>query len=182
MRLAIFATLGILACDPAIAEVATDGGMQNREIKALPAAELTGLLAGHGMGLAQAAELNHYPGPTHILELQAELGLATQQVAKVQASLNRTTAEARVIGEQLVQKERELDGAFREASVTPSMVRRLTAEIAAIKGRLRAVHLLAHLEMRATLTPEQIIAYDKLRGYAGDAPMNAHGHTGVTPG
>jgi len=36
--------------------------------------------------------------------------------------------------------------------------------------------------MRATLTPEQIIAYDKLRGYAGDAPMNAHGHTGVTPG
>ena len=182
MRLAIFVTLGVLACTPVIAEVATDGGMQNREIKALPAAELTGLLAGRGLGLAQAAELNHYPGPIHILELQSELGLSTQQLATVQASLDRTTAEARVVGAELVQKERELDGAFRAASVTPSIVTRLTADIAEIKGKLRAVHLLAHLEMRAIMTPEQIIAYDKLRGYAGDTPMNAQGHMGIKPG
>ncbi|WP_374297177.1 hypothetical protein [Sphingomonas sp.] len=182
MRFIAAILVSAFACSPAFAQVATQGGMQNREIKALPAAELAGLLAGRGLGLAQAAELNHYPGPTHVLELRAELGLTEQQLAAAHASLARTVAEARVIGAQLVQKERELDAAFRDASITPAIVTRLTAEIAEVKGRLRAVHLLAHLDMRAMLTPQQIEAYDKLRGYADDAPAAHHGHAGTKPG
>lgn len=182
MRVIAATLVGALACSPAFAQVATPGGMHNREIKALPAAELAGLLAGRGLGMAQAAELNHYPGPAHVLELRTELGLTEQQLKAVEASFARTAAEARTIGAELVQKERELDGAFRNAAVTPATVTRLTGEIAAISGRLRAVHLLAHLDMRAILTPQQVAAYDHLRGYADDAPAAHRGHAGMKPG
>ena len=40
---------------------------------------------------------------------------------------------------------------------------------AAADGQLRAVHLRAHLAMKAALTPEQFARYDRLRGYAGYA-------------
>ena len=41
-------------------------GQQARSIKALDDAEIDTLLNGRGMGLARAAELNHYPGPKHV--------------------------------------------------------------------------------------------------------------------
>ena len=44
-------------------------GLEAREIKALSEEQRQELLDGHGMGLALAAELNHYPGPKHVLEL-----------------------------------------------------------------------------------------------------------------
>ena len=91
MRFIAAILVSAFACSPAFAQVATQGGMQNREIKALPAAELAGLLAGRGLGMAQAAELNHYPGPAHVLELRTELGL-TEGIALVRAlkpALNR---------------------------------------------------------------------------------------------
>jgi hypothetical protein len=54
----------------------------------------------------------------------------------------------------------------------------LTAETAAIgeiQGRLRAVHLAAHLETRAILSAQQVAQYDKLRGYDGTSGSN-HSH------
>jgi hypothetical protein len=45
-------------------------GQQFSEIKALYADEIQGYLSGSGMGFAEAAELNHYPGPKHVLELR----------------------------------------------------------------------------------------------------------------
>ena len=44
-------------------------GMQARPIKALSEQQVADLAAGRGMGLALAAELNGYPGPSHVLEL-----------------------------------------------------------------------------------------------------------------
>ena len=38
-------------------------------IKALSDHEVSALLDGHGSGFAKAAELNGYPGPTHVLDL-----------------------------------------------------------------------------------------------------------------
>lgn len=182
MRLAMTAALSFLTIAPAVAQVATEGGMHNREIKALPAIELAGLLAGRGLGMAQAAELNHYPGPIHVLELRDELSLTGPQLEVVRSVFYRTVASARVIGAQLVEKERELDTAFREASITAAILGRLTAEIAVLKGKLREAHLMAHLEIRPVLTPHQIEAYDKLRGYTDASPANPHGHVGRTPG
>jgi hypothetical protein len=48
---------------------------ESHEIKALSPHEISDLLAGNGMGLAKAAELNRYPGPRHVPELAAQLQL-----------------------------------------------------------------------------------------------------------
>jgi hypothetical protein len=57
-------------------------GLQNRSIKTLQIADLN---AGHGMGLALAAELNGYPGPVHAIELADQLHLSPEQITKLMA-------------------------------------------------------------------------------------------------
>ena len=51
-------------------------GQESRDIKALSDEEIRGLLNGQGMALAKAGELNHYPGPMHVLEFAVEHDLA----------------------------------------------------------------------------------------------------------
>ena len=51
----------------------------------------------------------------------------------------------------------------------------MTAAIADLQGRLRTVHLSAHLDTRALLNPDQITRYEHLRGY-GHSPDSAHHH------
>ena len=60
---------------PAMADVSSYAGQEMRAIKSLSPQEVADLLAGRGMGLAKAAELNHYPGPRHVLDLARELDL-----------------------------------------------------------------------------------------------------------
>jgi len=48
-------------------------------IAAMSRQEANDLRSGAGMGLARAAELNHYPGPLHVLELAEQLGLSAAQ-------------------------------------------------------------------------------------------------------
>ena len=68
------AVLLVLAVSPAAAQdPAPYAGLETREIKALSPEQIEDLLAGEGMGYALAAELNHYPGPRHVLALAAEL-------------------------------------------------------------------------------------------------------------
>lgn len=154
---------------PAAAQTMGYAGEQDRDIKALSAQETADLLAGRGMGMARAGELNHHPGPAHVLELQDKLALTPEQAAAAKASFERMAAAARPLGAELVGRERALDGAFKDAALTPDGLARQTADIAAVQGRLRAVHLAAHLEMRRLLAPQQVAAYDRLRGYAGPA-------------
>ena len=101
----------------------------------------------------------------------------------VRTSFNRRQAGAKPLGAQLVAQERELDEAFRMGTLTPAQLNTRTEAIGALQGRLRAVHLAAHLEMRAVLTGPQIATYDALRGYAdgGAAPDAGHQH-GTHPG
>lgn len=75
-------------------------------------------------------------------------------------------------------RERALDGAFQQGAVTPSRLAAETKTIGLLQGRLRAVHLAAHVEMRSLLSPAQIGTYDRLRGYVGGEPpaAPAHGH------
>lgn len=51
-------------------------GMQSRQIKALSDQQIGDLRAGRGMGLALTAELNGYPGPSHLVELADQLGFS----------------------------------------------------------------------------------------------------------
>ena len=62
-------------------------GMQTRTIKSLSEQQVADLGAGRGMGLALAAELNGYPGPSHVLELADKLELSVDQRASVQLCL-----------------------------------------------------------------------------------------------
>jgi hypothetical protein len=59
-------------------------GFEGRAIKSLSDQQIGDLRAGRGIGLALAAELNGYPGPSHVLELAESLGLSEAQRARVQ--------------------------------------------------------------------------------------------------
>ena len=152
-------------------------GEEQREIKSLSAEEVEGLLNGNGMGLARVAELNHHPGPRHVLELAAELRLTPLQRTQTQAAFERMRGEAVRLGHLIVKHERELDATFAKGEIDTGRLHAATAEIARLQGDLRAAHLAAHLEMRRLLSPQQIAKYDELRGYAGGQKTNGrHDH------
>jgi len=98
-------------------------GQETREIKALDADRVAGLLAGEGLGYALAAELNGLPGPKHVLELATALGLSEEQRA-VTAAIFEAMREAAVeLGRRIVAAERTLDRGFAEGVADADAVR-----------------------------------------------------------
>lgn len=171
----IAAAVFLAAALAAAPSPAPHAGQESRAIKALSAEDVASYLAGEGMGLARAAELNHFPGPRHVLELRADLALTAAQARIVQASFDEMSAEARRLGAAIVDAEQSLDARFARGDLDAADVDRAVAAIAALQGKLRAAHLRAHLATRAALTPEQVARYDALRGYAHGAATD-HGH------
>ena len=143
-------------------------GLDERRIRALSPERVADLLAGRGAGYALAAELNDYPGPMHVLDLADELELTPRQRRLARTLEAENHRQASALGRRLVRLEAELDRAFRARTISGRTVERLTGPIASIEGRLRAVHLRAHLAMRGALEPAQIARYAEIRGYAGD--------------
>lgn len=88
--------------------------------------------------------------------------------------MDQHKAEARAIGEKLVEAERALDRLFASGSVGASELAEQVRVVAAIQGDYRLSHLETHRQMQAMLTSEQIALYDVLRGY-GDG-RRASGH------
>lgn len=144
-------------------------GMETRRVKALSGEQIADLMAGRGMGLALAAELNSYPGPSHVLELRDALGLTDEQALRTKALLNQMKAETIPLGRQIIEKETELDRLLSERKITLAHLAETTKAIAEVQGALRAAHLRYHFEMAELLTPEQIRRYSQLRGYSGQA-------------
>ena len=142
-------------------------GQEKRAVKALSEVEVADLLAGRGMGLAKAAELNGYPGPAHLLENAKALKLTPAQRAAIEAIRARMAEAAAALGREILARERALDTAFAEARIDAAQLSAMAGEIAALMGRLRAVHLAAHIEARPLLSPQQIADYNKLRGSTG---------------
>lgn len=149
-------------------------GEEKHTIKTLADEERQALLNGQGMGLAKAAELNHYPGPRHVLDLAAQLQLSAAQRAETQQIYDRIHQEAVRLGTLIVDKEKELDHLFATQTVHVDSLRNLTKQIAQLHGDLRLVHLQAHVEMKQVLSGEQIDQYDALRGYTGQAGPAPH--------
>ena len=149
------------------------GGMQTRSIKALSDQQIADLGAGRGMGLALAAELNGYPGPSHVLELADRLELSAEQKASVQQLFDAMKAEAVPLGTRLIEQEADLDKQFAARSMTPESLKVSTAAIAATQGVLRETHLKYHLSTAAILMPSQMLRYAELRGY-GSGHMHHH--------
>ena len=142
-------------------------GQQARDIKSLSDEEVQGYLAGKGMGLARPAELNGYPGPSHVLEMGDWIGLTAEQRARTQALFESMQAKASGLGRQLVEEERALDRLFATKAVTSESLAAQLDRIAALHARVRAAHLEAHLAQVALLTPAQVETYVRLRGYDG---------------
>ena len=150
-------------------------GMQARSIKALSDQQIADLGAGRGMGLALAAELNGYPGPSHVLELADKLDLSADQRASMQRLFNSMKAEAMPLGSKLIEQEADLDKQFADRTVTLESLRATTAAVAATQGMLRETHLKYHLSTGSILTPSQMTKYAELRGYGG-GPKHKHHH------
>lgn len=150
-------------------EASPYAGQQTREIKALSSTQTADLLAGKGMELAKAAELNGYPGPMHALELAEQLELSPEQKQASETLMHRHKAEARDLGTQLVQAERALDQAFASRQIDAARLTAHTGRIGQLQALLRKSHLETHLQQTALLTPTQISRYAQLRGYAGPA-------------
>lgn len=154
-------------------------GLEDRPIKALSEADVENLMAGEGMGYALAAELNGWPGPRHVLDLADSLALSADQRAAVEAIRARMSERARALGAALVDAEAELDRLFAAGDPEAATVEARTAAIARLEGRLRAAHLVAHLETRRALTERQVARYAELRGYGletDDHEAEGHDH------
>ena len=149
-------------------------GMQGRSIKALSDQQIADLNAGRGMGLALAAELNGYPGPSHVLELADKLNLTADQRASMQRLFDSMKAEAMPLGSKLIEQEADLDKQFANRTVTPESLRATTAAVAATQGMLRETHLKYHLSTGSILTPSQMTKYAELRGYGGGHKHKHH--------
>ena len=84
-RLLLLAATFIVSCNVASAQSSQPyAGLEHRPIKALSQQQVDDLRAGRGMGLALAAELNGYPGPSHVLELGDRIDLTADQRIRVQ--------------------------------------------------------------------------------------------------
>ncbi len=175
-RRSLLATIAVaLTAGSGTAQESPYAGLEARAIKALSTAEIAAYLAGDGMGLALAAELNNLPGPRHVLDLADSLGLSAAQRTAVQATFDTMLRQARELGGAIVAAERELDAAFAGASLDREGLEARTARIAELRGRLRFTHLAAHLDLRGVLTQEQTESYRRLRGYAS-SPGASHQH------
>jgi Spy/CpxP family protein refolding chaperone len=165
---AIIVSLCIVAfLAPAVvaAELSPYAGQELREIKSLSPQDMDDLRAGHGIGLAKAAELNGYPGPAHVLDLASELKLSPEQIHRMQDIRDRMSAAAKQMGMEIIRRERELENQFESGTIAESRLMSETEAIGNLQGHLRAVHIRAHIEAKGVLTTEQVARYNVLRGY-----------------
>lgn len=154
-------------------------GEAQRDIKALSAEEIRGYLEGAGLGFAKAAELNGYPGPRHVLDLAGRLSLSLEQRTRVEEVFRLMQAEVQALGRKFIETEHALDRLFAEGRAQEGDVRALAEQSGRLEGRIRSAHLTAHLAMMEVLTPAQVAAYKRLRGYEGSenaAPSPHPGH------
>lgn len=149
-------------------------GMQSRAVKALSEQQVADLSQGRGMGMALAAELNGYPGPSHVLELVDQLELRPDQISAIRSLFESMKRESIPLGARFIEEEMELDRQFATRAVNPHSLRTVTAAAARTQGELRETHLKYHLSTAALLDQEQMRRYASLRGYQGPARHQHH--------
>ena len=165
----------LLAAGAAFASSQPYAGQDQRAIASLSPADIDDLLAGRGWGFAKPAELNGYPGPTHLLELADELDLTEAQADAIEEVRLRMEADAQALGAAFVSAEAALDAAFASGEIDAARLTDLTEAAGRIEAELRARHLAAHLEVKPLLTRHQIVSYNRLRGYADGEHGGDHG-------
>ncbi|MGY8633349.1 periplasmic heavy metal sensor [Bradyrhizobium sp. 14AA] len=174
-RLLLVAAALVVMCNAASAQSSQPyAGLEQRPIKALSQQQIDDLKTGRGMGLALAAELNGYPGPSHVLELGDRLDLTSDQRIQVQRLFDAMKQDAIPLGNKLVEQERELDQLFAARVVTSESLNATLVAISETQALLRESHLKYHLSTAALLNQSQMQRYAELRGY--QRPDSSEGH------
>ena len=107
MRRIVLPVLVLISGLSLASDLSPYAGEELRSIKSLSSQEIDSLKSGQGMGFAKLAELNHYPGPKHVLELADDLGLTPVQVAETKVLFEEMqTLSAKIIG-KLAQEDVE---------------------------------------------------------------------------
>ncbi len=145
-------------------------GAEQSEIPSLTPQELVDLRRGAGLGFAKPAELNHYPGPRHVLDLAEAIGLTSDQRDEIQIIESVMRKRALELGQEIIEAERVLNERFAHGHIDARTLESATREIATLYGELRYAHLRAHLTTRRVLTDAQVAEYDHLRGYESAIP------------
>jgi Spy/CpxP family protein refolding chaperone len=140
-------------------------------IRGMTLDEIADLETGAGAGFARAAELNGYPGPRHILDLQDELDMTPDQLEQVESLFDEMNAAARGLGEEILEMEADLELAFSEGAIDETSLEMKVTALAAKYGELRLLHLQTHLVSIEILTSEQVSFYNELRGYGDHGGM-----------
>jgi len=163
--LTILAALALVPCLSLATEPSPYAGDELGAISSLTAEEIESLRSGGGMGFAKLAELNHYPGPRHVLDMVDDLDLTPSQTSATEALFEEMQRSAMVLGEELIDAEIALDQEFSIGAISSESLQMALLQIGKIRAQLRYVHLDAHLRQQRLLTAEQIAKYDEIRGY-----------------
>jgi len=147
-------------------------GQENRKIKSLSMDDINELKKGAGWGLAKAAELNGYPGPSHILQMKDKIDLTLQQQTKIETIYKIMKAEAIVLGTKLIHLEKQLNDKFANKTISQNDLEQIVTKIENIRTKLRVVHLSTHLKTPEILSSTQIDLYNNLRGYSKNPCLN----------
>jgi hypothetical protein len=134
------------------------------QIRVLTPDEIDQIRAGEGAGLAKAAELNGVPGPRHVLDLAADLGLSPEQMAKIQPIYDEMRVKAAAAGSMYLAAQQALETDFRNGRLTAQALPARLTEVARLRAELEGTRLSAHLATAAILRADQV-AHNILRGY-----------------
>ncbi|MDO8532453.1 MAG: hypothetical protein Q7T26_09900 [Dehalococcoidia bacterium] len=147
-------------------------------VQGLTPQEVRDLREGNGMGLARAAELNGYPGPKHLLDMQTQISLTPEQRDTVSRLYARMKERTTALGKRVLVEEARLEEMFRTRTATPEALAAQVRVVESLRGELRLAHLATHLETLPLLTQAQVVRYNAMRGYgaapAADDRMHMH--------
>jgi Spy/CpxP family protein refolding chaperone len=96
------------------------------------------------------------------------------QVQETRDLYGRMQADATEMGEQIVDKESQLDRLLTHGTIDEIELEKILKEIGQLQAKLRDIYLNSHLEQKNLLTKHQVVMYDKIRGYDSDT-HGAHG-------
>jgi len=97
--------------------------------------------------------------------MSQEIKLTDMQQVKIKDIFLEMQKNAIRLGTQLIKAEHQLNSMFANNSVTTMSLDIVLGNIAGLRKDLRFEHLSTHLKMPAILSSQQIVLYNKLRGY-----------------
>jgi hypothetical protein len=90
-------------------------------------------------------------------------------------------ARAIPLGKELVEEERVLERLFASRAVNSESLGQALNRIGRLQGQVRHVHLDAHVEQTALLTPAHLEKYNRLRGHGITVEQESHQRDNTEP-